>query len=197
MKFLFVIQGEGKDHLSQALLMEEMLMRSGHKVVELLVGSSEDYKLPGFFNRNVCSTVKRFISPNYFTDCKAESNTLKKKIADSLLSVPEYYKSMCYIHNRIIKTGAEVVINFYECLQGLTYTLFRPSVPYICVGHQYMFLHSSYKMPDDNKIEQALLKLYTRITSLRSKRCLALSLRKMEDDNSEKISVVPDRKSVV
>lgn len=46
---------------------------------------------------------------------------------------------MYYINQRIRETGAEVVINFYELLTGLTYALFRPSVPYICVGHQYLF----------------------------------------------------------
>ena len=37
------------------------------------------------------------------------------------------------ILNRHIKeTGAELVINFYELLTGLTYFFFRPAVPQIC-----------------------------------------------------------------
>lgn len=37
MKFLFIVQGEGRGHLTQALTLEDMLLRNGHKVVEILV----------------------------------------------------------------------------------------------------------------------------------------------------------------
>ena len=40
MKFLFIVQGEGRGHFTQALAMEEMLLRNGHEVVEILVGKS-------------------------------------------------------------------------------------------------------------------------------------------------------------
>lgn len=37
MKFLFIVQGEGRGHLTQAITLEEMLLRNGHEVVEVLV----------------------------------------------------------------------------------------------------------------------------------------------------------------
>ena len=40
MKFLFIVQGEGRGHLTQAITLEEMLLRNGHEVVEVLVGKS-------------------------------------------------------------------------------------------------------------------------------------------------------------
>ena len=52
MKFLFIVQGEGRGHLTQAITLEEMLLRNGHEVVEVLVGESSSRILPGFFNRN-------------------------------------------------------------------------------------------------------------------------------------------------
>ena len=33
MKFLFIVQGEGRGHLTQAITLEEMLLRNGHEVV--------------------------------------------------------------------------------------------------------------------------------------------------------------------
>ena len=192
MKFLFIIQGEGKGHLTQALTLEEMLIRNGHEVVEVLVGHGSERTLPGFFNRNIHAPVKRFISPSYVTTSnEGEQTRLRKKLTESLLGVPEYYKSMCYINDRIKKTGAEVVINFYELLTGLTYALFRPSVPYICIGHQYMFLHRDYEFPENHITKTMLLRLYTRLTSLRAKKRIALSLKGMSDDNDERIAVVP------
>lgn len=40
MKFLFIVQGEGRGHLTQAITLEEILRRNGHEVVEVLVGKS-------------------------------------------------------------------------------------------------------------------------------------------------------------
>ena len=53
MKFLFIVQGEGRGHLTQAITLEEMLLRNGHEVVEVLVGKSSSRTLPGFFNRSI------------------------------------------------------------------------------------------------------------------------------------------------
>ena len=49
MKCLFIVQGEGRAHLTQAITLEEMLLRNGHEVVEVLVGESSSRILPGFF----------------------------------------------------------------------------------------------------------------------------------------------------
>ena len=49
MKVLFIVQGEGRGHLTQAITLEEILRRNGHEVVEVLVGKSNTRRLPGFF----------------------------------------------------------------------------------------------------------------------------------------------------
>ena len=46
MKFLFIVQGEGRGHLTQAITLEDMLQRNGHEVVEVLVGKSSSRTLP-------------------------------------------------------------------------------------------------------------------------------------------------------
>lgn len=40
MKVLFVVQGEGRGHLTQTIAMEDLLRRNGHEVVEVLVGKA-------------------------------------------------------------------------------------------------------------------------------------------------------------
>lgn len=52
MKFLFIVQGEGRGHLTQALTLEEHLLREGHEVVEVLVGKSRNRELPTFLPEN-------------------------------------------------------------------------------------------------------------------------------------------------
>lgn len=65
MKFLFIVQGEGRGHLTQAITLEEMLLRNGHEVVEVLVGKSSSRTLPGsstgtFMHRSNALSVRIF-----------------------------------------------------------------------------------------------------------------------------------------
>lgn len=192
MKFLFIVQGEGRGHFTQAIALEEMLLRNGHEVVEVLVGKSSSRTLPGFFNRSIQAPVKRFVSPNFLPEADDKHPNLTKSFAYNLLHLPEFYRSMRYIHQRIQKSRAEVVINFYELLTGLTYALFRPSVPYVCIGHQYLFLHRDFEFPDRNQTQLRMLRFFTRMTALRSSKKLALSFREMErDDDHQTIAVPP------
>lgn len=191
MKFLFIIQGEGKGHLMQALTLEEMLTRSGHEVVEVLVGKSSTNTLPGFFNRNIQAPVKRFLSPHFSSSSDEKRMDLRKSLSNNLMHLSEFYRSICYINHRIKKTDADVVINFYELLTGLTYALFRPSAPCICIGHQYIYLHKDYSFPDVSSVKLTLLKWYTRMTSFRAVKRIALSMEEMKQDHDNNITVVP------
>lgn len=191
MKFLFIVQGEGRGHFTQAITLEEMLLRNGHEVVEVLVGKSSTRTLPGFFNRNIHAPVKRFISPNFLPTVDNKRANLTKSFAYNLLKIPEYFRSMCYINQRIRETGAEVVINFYELLTGLTYAFFRPSVPYVCIGHQYLFLHRDFEFPEKSSVQLWMLRFFTRMTACRASKKLALSFRAMEQDDEQQIVVVP------
>ncbi|EKC55517.1 hypothetical protein OBE_11525, partial [human gut metagenome] len=166
MKVLFIVQGEGRGHLTQAITMEELLRRNGHEVVEVLVGKSNSRCLPGFFNRSIQAPVKRFLSPNFLPTPANKRASLARSVAYNLTRLPVYLKSMHYIHRRIEESGAELVINFYELLTGMTYLFFRPSVPQISVGHQYLFLHRDFEFPGKNGFHLWLLRLFTRLTCI-------------------------------
>ena len=57
MKYLFIIQGEGRGHLTQAMTMERLLVSRGHQVVGMLVGKSESRILPAFFTQGVSAPI--------------------------------------------------------------------------------------------------------------------------------------------
>lgn len=191
MKVLFIVQGEGRGHLTQAITMEGLLSRNGHEVVEVLVGKSSFRHLPGFFNRSIQAPVKRFLSPNFLPTTANKRVSLSRSVVYNVAKTPAYLRSMHYIHRRIKETGAELVINFYELLTGLTYLLFRPSVPQISIGHQYLFLHRDFEFPCKDKCSLWLLRFFTRLTCIGASEKLALSFREMEDDESARIRVVP------
>lgn len=102
------------------------------------MGKSNTRRLPGFFNRSIQAPVKRFLSPNFLPTPANKRVSMSRSIAYNLMQVPAYLRSICYIHRRIHETDTDLVINFYELLTGLTYLFFRPSVPQISVGHQYL-----------------------------------------------------------
>lgn len=147
--------------------------------------------MPGFFNRNIHAPVKRFVSPNFLPTPANKRVSLMRSVAYNLVKLPVYINSINYIRQRIEASGADRVINFYELLTGLTYFLFRPSVPQICIGHQYLFLHKSFEFPKADKVSLALLKFFTVLTSLGAKERLALSFRHMKDDPQNHIRVIP------
>ena len=191
MKFLFIVQGEGRGHLTQAITLENVLLRSGHEVVEILVGKSESRRLPGFFTRSVHAPVKQFVSPNFLPTPANKRANITRSILYNIAKTPEYINSMRYINDSIRKTGADMVINFYELLTGLTYFFFRPNVPQVCIGHQYLFLHKDFELPGKNKFGMKMLNMFTRLTALGACEHLALSFRSMNDDNKNRIKVVP------
>lgn len=175
----------------QAVALEEMLSRRGHEVVEILVGGSSSRTLPGFFNRNAKAPVKRFVSPKLLSTETGEYIRLGKNLIHNLLYFPEYIRSMCYINRRIRKTGVDAVINFHEVLTGFTYLLFRPSAPYVAVGREYMFLHRDFEFPQKGYWRLLLMRLFTRLTSMRAKKRLALSFRSLPADAANNVVVVP------
>lgn len=191
MKYLFIVQGEGRGHLTQAIALEEILRNSGHEVVEVLVGKSNARQLPGFFYKQIHAPVQRFESPNFLPSASNKRNNLTRSILYNVAKLPVYYRSMRFIKEHIEQSGADVVINFYELLTGFTYGMFHIHTPQICIGHQYLFLHKDFRFPAGNRVSLALLKIFTRLTCIGSTQKLALSFHAMEDDKKSHVRVVP------
>ncbi len=191
MKFLFIVQGEGRGHLTQALTLEEHLRQKGHEVVEVLVGKSRTRDLPQFFRRKLQAPLYRFESPNFLPTPANQRNNLAYSALYNLARVPSFIQSIAFINRHIKASGADVVVNFYELLTGMTYLFCRPETTQVCIGHQYLFLHKDFRFPEVNRLHLALLKTFTRITAIGANRMLALSFKRMPDDSRHRIFVVP------
>lgn len=191
MKVLFIVQGEGRGHLTQAISMEGLLRRGGHQVVKVMVGKSNQRQLPAFFTRAISAPVERFSSPNFLPSPKNKRNSLPRSVAYNMLKVPAYASSMALLHRTIEESGADLVVNFYELLTGLVYLTYRPSVPQVSIGHQYLFIHHDFAFPRGSRMTQTMLRLFTRTTAIGARQRLALSFRQMDDDLQHHIKVVP------
>lgn len=109
-KVLFVVQGEGRGHLTQAIAMEDLLRRNGHEVVEVLVGKSNSCSLPGFFNRNIKAPIKRFLSPNFLPTPANKRVCLFRSVAYNVTLIPTY------IH--VIVPAAEIFLTISNLVKA-------------------------------------------------------------------------------
>lgn len=191
MKILFIAQGEGRGHLTQALTLEKMLRDQGHEVVEILVGKSKSREIPQFFLNRTKAPVFQFKSPNFLPSKENKRVGLARSIAYNLLKVHQYIASIHFIYQHIQRSGADLVVNFYEILGGLTYAICRPKIPEVCIGHQYLFLHPDFHFPDFHKKSQELMIAFTRLTCLGATRKLALSIRQYSNVDEKGLTVVP------
>lgn len=191
MKYLFIVQGEGRGHLTQTITLEKMLRRHGHEVVGIMVGKSPSRKLPDFFLRSVEAPVEQFDTVNFMTSATGRKPDMFKSIVFNLFSVFRFFPSIRRINRRIRESGADVVVNFYELLTGVTYMLHRIDVPCVCIAHQYLFMHKDFGLPHVHSPLARGLMFFTKMTAVGAKSFLALSFHKMDDDMDKRIRVVP------
>lgn len=191
MKYLFVVQGEGRGHLTQALSLKSTLERNGHEVVAVMVGGSTKRTLPLFFTEKINLEIIQFQSPNFLPTPKGKHSFLLVSILCNLMLLPVYLRSLLTIRRTIIDHQPDVVINFYELLCGATYGLFNPKPPMVNVAHQYYFLTPAFSYTGDDIWQFNLLNFYSRLTSLNSQKILALSFRSDDNLHYGKISIVP------
>lgn len=189
MKYLFIVQGKGRGHLTQALTLEERLRAEGHEVVEVLVGKSHTRELPSFFREHLNAPLRRFESPNFLPTPANRENLQIRSIFYNMTRIVAFCRSIAFIKRRIKETKADVVVNFYELLTGLTYLFCHPKARQICIGHQYLFLHRDFNFLKVNPVSLIMLKFFTRLTAIGADRLLALSFRRMDDDG--RICAVP------
>ncbi|MDR0710756.1 MAG: glycosyltransferase [Prevotellaceae bacterium] len=191
MKYFFIVQGEGRGHLTQAISLYGLLTDSGHEVVEVMVGKNSRLELPQFFYEKMSPCpILTFASPYFLFSSKSKKSLLLKSIVHNLQKLPAYLKSVAFIRRRIRESNADLVINFYEILTGLTYAFCRPPKPYVCIAHQYFLLHSRFAFPKaSRRLEVAALLFFTRLTAINARRLLALSFR--EIPNEGRIHVIP------
>ena len=103
LKYLFIVQGEGRGHLTQAMALEKLLTENGHQVVGMLVGKSQARQLPEFFTRAVSAPVQRFDSVNFQPSSENRTVNMLKSVMYNVEKFPQYLKSVLFLKDAIKK----------------------------------------------------------------------------------------------
>lgn len=175
MKFLFLIQGEGRGHLSQAITLEKILLDAGHSVCCTLVGKSERRIIPEYFKRNMHSPIREIASPNFVTDKKNKSVQLIRTILYNARYTPRFLKSLRLVHETVAQYQPDFIINFYDFLGGLYSFFYKPKAHYVCIGHQYLAYHPSFPFAPNKPLDKLLFTFNNALTSWRADLRIALS----------------------
>lgn len=191
MKYLFVVQGEGRGHMTQAITLEKMLRKNGHEVVGIMVGTSATRKIPEFFLRAVSAPVSEYTSMNFRPSHKNRKPNMVGTVLYNIFAFVKYFPSIRQIRRTAMASKADVVVNFYELLVGLAYMGRRLKVPCVSIGHQYLFLHKDFGLPLVKYPGHEGLNMLSRVNSYGSCKLLALSFNSLPDDPYRKIRVVP------
>ncbi|MDR2037703.1 MAG: glycosyltransferase [Bacteroidales bacterium] len=193
MRFLFIVQGEGRGHMTQSIALSDILRHGGHQIVEVLLGYSEMRKIPDFFTKHFENLIRTYDSPNFlktkdnkhFLIFRSFIHHLKRKKRKA------YFNSIRFISERIHEVNPDIVINFYELLGGLVYNRYKMQVPMVCVAHQFIFEHPDYAFRRKPSFTQRMLRCYTRLCSINASKCIALSFSQMPDHTSQQLIVFP------
>lgn len=189
-KYLLVVQGEGRGHVTQAMTLYDLLIENGHEICGVILGSSGQRDIPTFFINRVKAPITQVQSPNFLTDKKNKSINLPRSVIHNFKKLKTFRKSLKQIDEIIKSTKPDVVINFFDLLIGLYYKFNKPNIPLICIAHQYIYLHPEFEFPKGFLLDRMAIKLFTKVTSAHSKKKLALSFYKI-DGTQNNVTVLP------
>ena len=188
LRVAFVVQGEGRGHMTQALALGEMLRARGHSVDACVVGSSRRREVPPFFARRIGCPVDAIESPAFVATA---SGTIRPAatLLRAVRRAGRYGPSLDRIAAALDHSEPDVVVNFYEGLMG-AYNLLRVAdVPVVAVAHQFMAGLPGYPHQPGQPMQRAAMEAYTRLVGAGATVRLALSFYDAPD--APGVRVVP------
>jgi len=191
-RVLFLIQGEGRGHLSQALALRELLVEGGHELCGVFVGADEERALPGYLAERLGFAPERFPSPVILSDRKKKGVSMVGTALANLARTPAYLRAIRQLRGECRRRQPDLIVNFYDSVAGMA---FRPGrggwPPMVAVGHQYLLGHPDTPPPPAGPVELLPFTLMNRLSAPPGTLRLALSFREMEDGPTADTRVVP------
>lgn len=175
LRVLFLVQGEGRGHMTQALALAPMLKRAGAEVVGALVGMGPNRELPAFFLDEIGCPVRRYDEPNFTFDAQSKGIRYGQTLLDNARRLPALTRSLRAIQDAVDTWKPHVIVNFFALMGGFYGGMVRKRPPVVAVGHQYMFHHPVYPFPPGTALQTTLARRYTALTSWGASRRMALS----------------------
>lgn len=177
--------------MTQAISLNQILKNNGHSVTHVIVGKSRRRKLPEFFVKNIDAPITQLPSPNFVTDRKSKSVSILKTLFVNLARLPIYLNSIRRIDDIVKTEEPNTLVNFYDFLGGLYFLARKPKVTHIALAHQFLVNHTEFEFPKGRIYDRVSLLAGNKLAGYKAKKLLCLSFKKMDDDPSKKLVIVP------
>jgi len=191
LRCLFIVQGEGRGHLTQALSLRGRLVQAGHQVEGVVVGRSQTRAVPSFFEDAFSGPVTYVDSPSFVPDGDDRSVRIGATLFHELTRVPAFLDGLAAIDDAVERHDPDVIVNFFEPLGGLYAAYYRPAPPIVAIAHQYMFHHPAYEFPPGRYVQRWAARAFARVTAWGAARRIALSLYPAPDRRADGLVVLP------
>ena len=191
MRCLFIVQGEGRGHLTQAISLTQLLQAAGHTVIGAWVNVAKGRPIPEFFTDQFKAPITAINGPLMVYDPKTNALNVSATVRGVLTHLRRYRRSIRQLRDAIRDENPDVVINFFELLGGLTYGLYRPDVPMVCIGHQCMTFHPGFPFPPGKRLDKFLFKALIRLNTWGATELFGLSFDEQNDVPNQHLRVMP------
>jgi uncharacterized protein (TIGR00661 family) len=188
-KAVFIVQGEGRGHLSQAVALKELFDEAGIRIECIFTGCRKGRSLPAYYQASWGDRLLCFESPWFLLTPNRKGIYIGKTLLFNALRFPRYLAEVRRIRRHILATQPDMVFNFYDVVGALAMRGLPAGIRRFGVGHHFLLHLEDYPCPGGHPWHRRLLEWHTRIVMRACDRILALSFREIR--GSGKIQVVP------
>lgn len=188
LRIVFIVQGEGRGHMTQALALASLIRDAGHEVSRVLVGGSPYRSLPSYFTAAIGAPVVVFDAPTQVPGSDGRGVSFVRTTWDATRRAPRFVSALSTIAEGT--RDADLVVNFLDLLGGLSRWLQRPAVPSLAIAHNHVFLHPLLADAPGPRYVRSLVVAYARITAARGDR-VALSFSSLPAEPKLRLEVAP------
>jgi len=174
---LFIVQGEGKGHMSQAIALKEYLHDAGHQVEAVLLGSSSPDSIPDYFRDSFPNKLQIYRSPWLQRTPNKKGIYVGRTILLNLLHSFGYFRSIARIRREIAAVQPDVVFNFYELLGALAMRKTAPGINKIGLSHHFYLYLNQARFRMGPAWHRILLRYHSRLVAKSCDQVMALSFK--------------------
>lgn len=181
MNYLFIIQGEGKGHMSQALALYDRLTAKGDSVNRVCIGASPQRELPVYIMDHFGDRIRRFRSPNFIMARDRKGIRPVLTLFYNLLISPVFVRSIVILRKEIRSPEIDIVVNFYDMIGGLAAFISRSGKKTVVLSHHFFLTGKYFRLPSKPVLQRVFLKSLNRFSSLGASEIWALSFSRYEN----------------
>jgi uncharacterized protein (TIGR00661 family) len=191
LRYLFILQGEGRGHLSQAIALQQMLTENGHQVVGVMTGKKWFGKQPTYLAGKFQQDIVCYSSPSLIKTLNHKGIDIGLTLFLNFIQSVLFIKSIWMIKNSIKHLNPDAVVNFYEPLVGLAYKWHKIKTPHFCFGHHFLTEHHDFPLPGEMPLSRKLLHFMNKNTCFGANKVFALSFRPLAPFQKKNWLVAP------